>query len=311
MTTPPERAQRSLEWCEIRRWRGYRTSTFYAVTQTGDVLAESASFRWSKAQPPPETPDVRAAYDAVVAAVAAAGWTASEEETTAWCAARFSRPASAAPAPLEAPPLAAPRDPAPPAAAPPMAEAPQPIPRPAPPAPPPRPEAPPARSREQTHVAVASRPGRRRRTFAFAAGAAVLVAAGAPALPSTLRGTPPRSPSSAPSPSVPAHVVSAPSRRPLAQTRVAGPAKQAAVVVHRRALVDLRITAVDRPSWIEIRRRSANGPTLYRATLAAGAELHLRGARLWARFGAAGNLSIIANGRRVELSGTQSKVFVP
>jgi hypothetical protein len=50
---------------------------------------------------------------------------------------------------------------------------------------------------------------------------------------------------------------------------------------------------------------------LYSGTLAADQQLHFRGARLWARFGAAGNLVITDNGRRVELSGTQEKVFVP
>ena len=62
---------------------------------------------------------------------------------------------------------------------------------------------------------------------------------------------------------------------------------------------------------MEIRRRSAHGPVLYRATLAPGAQLHFRAPRIWAIFGAAGNLSITDNGRRVELTGTPKKLFVP
>jgi len=82
-------------------------------------------------------------------------------------------------------------------------------------------------------------------------------------------------------------------------------------VVHRQPLVDLRIVAHGNGSWMEVRRRSARGPVLYRAILAPGKKLHLRGTRLWARFGAAGNLSITDNGRSIELSGTQAKVFMP
>ena len=85
----------------------------------------------------------------------------------------------------------------------------------------------------------------------------------------------------------------------------------AAATADRTELVDLRIVAGTNGSWLEIRRRSASGPVLYEGTLEPGRRLHLRGARLWGLFGAAGNVSITDNGRRVELSGTQKKLFLP
>jgi hypothetical protein len=73
----------------------------------------------------------------------------------------------------------------------------------------------------------------------------------------------------------------------------------------------VRIVAFGNGSWLEVRRRSAGGQLLYEATLPTGGRLHFRGARLWARFGAAGNLSITVDGRPVALTGTQEKVFAP
>lgn len=314
MTTRPQRPETSLEWSEIRRWRGYRASTFYAVTEAGEVLAESGSFRWSKAGPPPDTPAIRAEFDTVVAAVSAAGWTISEEATDAWCEARFHRPAAAPAEP--APAVVAPPEP------PPAAEA-----SPAPQAPPPRAErpAPPAVTPPASHVPAAPEtrlppaPGRRGRTRTLAVAgvtAAVLAAAAAAALPSTLRRT---ASSHGPAAGPPTHHAAQPHARrgtsgtPTARRQPTAEPKhsQPTAPAPGRRLVDLRIAAGDRPSWIEIRRRSSTGPMLYSGTLAAGQQLHFRGARLWARFGAAGNLVITDNGRRVELSGTQEKVFVP
>lgn len=75
--------------------------------------------------------------------------------------------------------------------------------------------------------------------------------------------------------------------------------------------VDVRVTAHGNGSWIEVRRGSSTGPVLYRATLVAGQTLHFRARRLWARFGAASNLTITADGRPVSLLGTYDKLFVP
>jgi hypothetical protein len=49
---------------------------------------------------------------------------------------------------------------------------------------------------------------------------------------------------------------------------------------------------------------------LFTGELAPGRTLHLAGTRLWGRFGAAGNLTITANGRPVRLLGTYEHVFV-
>jgi hypothetical protein len=79
------------EMCWIRRWRGYVTSTFYAVTDDGDVIAESRSFRWWRAAPPAETPQARAAYNELVDALEAEGWTKVASSPTSWFEDRFLR----------------------------------------------------------------------------------------------------------------------------------------------------------------------------------------------------------------------------
>jgi hypothetical protein len=121
---PPDSNALGFEWCEIRRWRGYVTSTFYAVTATGAVIAESSPFRWRKAAaPPPETPAARAAYDALVAALAAAGWKIADEAPDgSWYGTRFTRSsrgpwaAPVGPVAVEAAPVAPRAVPAAPAA---------------------------------------------------------------------------------------------------------------------------------------------------------------------------------------------------
>ena len=76
-------------------------------------------------------------------------------------------------------------------------------------------------------------------------------------------------------------------------------------------LVDIRVRAHGNGSWIEFHRSSATGPVLYSGTLTDGQTLHLRARKLWARFGAAANLTITADGRPVRLDGTYDKLFVP
>ena len=75
-------------------------------------------------------------------------------------------------------------------------------------------------------------------------------------------------------------------------------------------LVDLRVAAHGNGSWLEVRRNSSTGVVLYSATLTDGRTLHLRGPRLWARFGAASNLTIVANRRVFPIQGTYEKLFV-
>ena len=58
-----------------------------------------------------------------------------------------------------------------------------------------------------------------------------------------------------------------------------------------------------------MRRSSARGAVLFSGELAAGHRLRLKGARLWALFGAAGNLSISVDGKPLVLQGTYEHVF--
>lgn len=293
MDASPDTHGGGLERCEIRRWRGYATSSFYAVTSDGDVVAESASFRWRKSASPPGGADARAAYEAVVAAVSADGWTFADGPDAEWYETRFTRPSRAPVIPAVAEPVE------------PVPIAPPPVPPPEPPArtapsssPPPEPVPPP--------VPTLSVPGRSRAAgprLAAVGGAAALIAAGAAVLPLTLRGGT-RAPTLART--VVKHQTAA--RHPVTSTRTT---VATAAVADRTELVDLRIVAGTRGSWMEIRRRSASGPVLYEGTLEPGRQLHLRGSRLWGLFGAAGNVSISDNGRRIELSGTQKKLFVP
>jgi hypothetical protein len=67
----------TAERCRIEWWRGYLKSEFYAqeVWPDTSIVAKSASFRWSKPTPPPETlPHVARAHAELVAQLEAAGW---------------------------------------------------------------------------------------------------------------------------------------------------------------------------------------------------------------------------------------------
>jgi len=67
----------TAERCRIEWWRGYLKSEFYAqeVWPDASIVATSASFRWSKSTPPPETlPHVARAHAELVVQLEAAGW---------------------------------------------------------------------------------------------------------------------------------------------------------------------------------------------------------------------------------------------
>jgi len=68
-----ERQAEAPRLCRVKRWRGYVSSSFYVDLGDGRLL-ESSSFPWRHASPPPETDASRAAYDDLVARLAAAGW---------------------------------------------------------------------------------------------------------------------------------------------------------------------------------------------------------------------------------------------
>lgn len=293
-----------VETCRIERWRGYVTSSFYAVSEAGLVVDESQTFRWRRAAPPPETGDARAAYDEIVAALTADGWTPVAEPGPSWFAARFTRPVAASP------PVPVPVPVSRTAAPPPIVRAPvhEPVqPRTAAPAIPLHEEAPTAPEASAPRAANA----RRLRPRGAAALAAVLALAVAAATASFLGDHTPTGKAAAgrathATKAPPAHM----QRRPATAT-AAGPARsdltaRAAAVPAR---VDLRVSANSRPSWLEIRSGSSTGKLLYSGTLAEGQELHYRGQRLWARFGSAGNVAIVIDGKPLQLTGTAERLF--
>ncbi len=95
---------------------------------------------------------------------------------------------------------------------------------------------------------------------------------------------------------VPAH--GAPRERPPTRAAAAAPRP-----------VSLVLEDVRTDSWVEVREGSATGARVYSGVLQTGDRVALRGTRLWARFGGAGDLRITANGRLVPLEGTVETVF--
>jgi hypothetical protein len=67
------------EECEVRWWRGYVKSHFFAVVTGADgteaTVTKSPSFRWHSSEPPPETPVTAAALRALVESLEREGWT--------------------------------------------------------------------------------------------------------------------------------------------------------------------------------------------------------------------------------------------
>ena len=306
----------------IERWRGYRSSTFYA--RVGGSLLESRSFRWSKADPPPETAAARAAHDELVARLQAAGW-----EPVAggglWYETGFVRPVSEggavvghAPVVLPDAPVVKPDVPVvKPDVAVVLPEVPVVLPdvavlqadaRDV------QPDLPVVRDESPAEPA---RPASRRfrpRKLVYA-GAAACATIAVLALVVATRGHTVTRPSASPSRATigagQARRVNKVSRVSKASsTRRAGAAGTARAR-SRQALVDLRIEARGTGSWLEVRRISGTGPVLYSGTLLPGKTLHFRAARIWAGMGAAGNLVVTEHGRPIALQGTLDKVFLP
>ena len=310
----------TFETCTVTRWRGYVTSTFVALLADGTPVAESASFRARGAADPPDEGGARSALDGLCSTLEGLGWNAVDDPADTWYAVRFSRQSEAvAETPVEAapPPAPAPRQLAPPQLVAPRPAPPRPVaPPPAPPAPPvvTAPGAPPAPPIVSAPAAApappivsapAARHGRpsRRIVVVSTLGIAAAVALGGYLVlrPSGGQASPPAAAAATHTPKV--HVT-----KPAAPVQRPAPVQKAAPV-RKAALVRVDITAPERASWLEIRRGSATGPVLFSGELAPGRHLHLTGKRLWARFGAASNLSIRANGRPISFIGTYEHVF--
>jgi len=313
----------------IERWRGYRSSTFYA--RVGGSLLESRSFRWSKADPPPETAAARAAHDELVARLQAAGW-----EPVAggglWYETGFVRPVSEGGAVVGHAPVVLPDAPVVkpdvPVVKPDVAVVLPEVPVVLPDVPvvlpdvavlqadarDVQPDLPVVRDESPAEPArPASRRFRPRKlVYAGAAGCATLAVL---ALVLATRGHTVTRPGASPSRAAigagqAGHVNKARRVSSVSSTRHP-PTAGTAQARTRQALVDLRIEARGSGSWLELRRASNTGAVLYSGTLLPGKTLHFRGARIWARMGAAGNLVVTEHGRPIELQGTFDKLFLP
>ena len=78
--------------CQVRWWRGYVRSRFYAVVTDGDgagtTVGQSPDFPWRRGTPPTETPDAVAALEALAEVLRRSGWSAAGRGD-AWYALRF------------------------------------------------------------------------------------------------------------------------------------------------------------------------------------------------------------------------------
>jgi hypothetical protein len=292
--------QLAVTSCTVSRWRGYVSSTFVALLDDGTLVAESPAFRSRGQAVPPDSGAARQAYDELRAELERLGWEDAAEPGPTWYDGRFTRllsvPAGRPPADAEVlapPPVVVPeqrvvREP--------------PVQRVAPP----RPEPPLKPAPNPPAVESAQEAPRQNRilTIVSVIGLVVALALGAYLVLGHAGQT--RASAAPPVAAVkPAPVVVTYTHPPAA------PAHAAPVTTRARpASVRLTISATERASWLEIRRGSATGPVLFSGELAAGKPLHLTGRRLWSRFGAAGNLTITANGHPVKLLGTFEHVFV-
>jgi hypothetical protein len=315
--------------CEVRRWRGYVSSEFYA-RRVDDLstVATSGSFRWRKKASPPDRGSPRVAFDRLKAELVRLGWHDTGTHAS-WFEHRFERYEVAALAVLAEPvrverrapdPFAAPEEsraevvvPVPvrlghgvvePSSVPgsPRSEAPV-------EADPPVPRAPQVDGPAHN----ASRPGRRRRWAAIAG--AVLVAAGvaggwfvsqsgrferAAAAHRTATFAPVRSSQLRTSKAAAARVATGGATP--AQGGSSSSSSFAPVVAR------LGVAASGPGSWLEVRQGSKRGRLLFAGVVAHGKHVHFAGRRLWVMFGAATNLAITVNGERRPLQGTVEAV---
>ena len=79
----------------------------------------------------------------------------------------------------------------------------------------------------------------------------------------------------------------------------AGVARNATSPLGTKAPSRLVVTAARGDSWLSARADSAAGRQLYEGTLKQGEAIRLAAPRIWIRFGAAANLDLALNGRRL------------
>jgi hypothetical protein len=287
----------------VARWRGYRETCL--ILQSTGMLAESPSFRSKRFDQ-----DAPAALDALDADLAGRGWRATGTTAGQWFERCYERLAVVEQVPEPAVTPSAVAIEPPPAAIEPSD----------PPSPPrsdarrlqrveaPRPTPPPAHAPAETPTPAPTAPERRRRRLPVAhalAWVGLLVAISLLAVLLTQHRTAVAQARSTPRAQAPKHVAAPPPPR-AASTRAAT-ATEPPIPAARVHL----LLAATRTSWLEVRRNSATGPVVFAGNLEAGRTIRATGHRLWARFGAAGNLTITANGKPVALTGTVERTFRP
>ena len=98
---------------------------------------------------------------------------------------------------------------------------------------------------------------------------------------------------------------------PVATTAAApaAPAKRAARTGPKAGSVRLSISA-RADAWLELRAGSGTGRVLFSGLLTAGKRTRVAAKRIWARFGAAGNLAVVLDGHPLAMPfGTYEGVF--
>ena len=98
---------------------------------------------------------------------------------------------------------------------------------------------------------------------------------------------------------------------PVATTAAApaAPAKRAARTGPKASSVRLSISA-RADAWLELRAGSGTGRVLFSGLLTAGKRTRVAAKRIWARFGAAGNLAVVLDGHPLAMPfGTYEGVF--
>jgi hypothetical protein len=111
-----------------------------------------------------------------------------------------------------------------------------------------------------------------------------------------------------------ADAVSAPSEAEPADDPVVAVARPpAAPKPPSAATAALTLTAARGDCWLSIHAGTPDGKVLYEGTLLSGRTIRLAGARLWVRMGAAANLDLTLNGKKVASlpAGTADVVATP
>jgi hypothetical protein len=95
--------------------------------------------------------------------------------------------------------------------------------------------------------------------------------------------------------------VATPKRRATTRKKTeTSPSRPAAAATGSVKPARLVLSATRGSCWLSVRLGSRTGPSLYKGVLQKGGTLRFSKARLWIRFGAAGNLDGALNGKKIE-----------